>query len=73
MRHLMILAVTALFVVASSPSSVSAQMREFTGRIDKVNKKLHLSKIKHAKFNESGQLLAFFLMSLFWAGDILLR
>jgi len=35
----MILAATALFVVASSPSSVSAQMREFTGRIDKVNKK----------------------------------
>jgi len=41
--------------------------------LDKVNKKLHLSKIKHAKFNESGQLLAFFLMSIFWAGDILLR
>jgi len=41
--------------------------------LDKVNKKLHLSKVKHAKFNESGQLLAFYLMSLFWAGDIIFR
>merc|ERR1712215_563575 len=41
--------------------------------LDKVNKKLHLSKIKHAKFNESGQLLAFYLVSLFWGGDIILR
>ena len=39
MRHLMILAVTVLFVVGFAPSSVSAQMREFTGRIDKINKK----------------------------------
>jgi len=41
--------------------------------LDKVNKKLHLSKVKHVKFNESGQLLAFYLMSLVWAGDIILR
>merc|ERR1711970_1093820 len=41
--------------------------------LDKVNKKLHLSKIKHAKFNESGQLLSFYLMSLCWAGDIIFR
>merc|ERR1711992_300984 len=41
--------------------------------LDKVNKKLHLSKIKHAKFNESGQLLAFYIVSLFWGGDIILR
>merc|ERR1719495_1430632 len=41
--------------------------------LDKVNKKLHLSKIKHAKFNESGQLLAFYLVSLVWGGDLLLR
>jgi len=41
--------------------------------LDKVNKKLHLSKIKHAKFNESGQLLSFYLISLFWAGDIIYR
>merc|ERR1711875_39860 len=41
--------------------------------LDKVNKKLHLSKVKHAKFNESGQLLAFYIVSLFWGGDIILR
>merc|ERR1719357_2200692 len=41
--------------------------------LDKVNKKLHLSKIKHAKFDESGQLLSFYLMSLCWAGDIIFR
>ena len=68
--------------------------------LDKVNRKLHLSKVntltsslngggcfyqikrnlmelffqvKHTKFNESGQLLAFYLVSLVWAGDIVLR
>merc|ERR1711970_763694 len=41
--------------------------------LDKVNKKLHLSKIKHAKFNESGQLLSFYLVSLIWGGDIILK
>merc|ERR1712079_612834 len=41
--------------------------------LDKVNKKLHLSKIKHAKFNETGQLLAFYIVSLFWGGDLILR
>merc|ERR1739848_548122 len=41
--------------------------------LDKVNKKLHLSKVKNGKFNESGQLLAFYLVSLIWGGDLLLR
>lgn len=41
--------------------------------LDKVNRKLHLSKVKHAKFNESGQLLSFYLVSVIWAGDILFR
>jgi len=41
--------------------------------LDKVNKKLHLSKVKYGKFNESGQLLAFYLVSLVWGGDLLLR
>jgi len=41
--------------------------------LDKVNRKLHLSKIKHAKFDESGQLFSFYLISLFWAGDIIYR
>jgi len=41
--------------------------------LDRVNRKLHLSKIKHAKFNESGQLLSFYIVSLLWAGDIVMR
>lgn len=41
--------------------------------LDKVNKKLHLSKVKYNKFNESGQLLSFYLVSLFWGGDLILR
>jgi translocating chain-associated membrane protein 1 len=41
--------------------------------LDKVNRKLHLSKVKHAKFNESGQLLAFYAASLVWAADLVLR
>lgn len=41
--------------------------------LDKLNRKLHLSKMKHSKFNESGQLLVFYLISLLWGGDIILR
>jgi len=41
--------------------------------LDKVNKKLHLSKIKHAKFNESGQLLSFYIVSLIWGADIIMK
>ena len=41
--------------------------------LDKVNRKLHLSKVKHSKFNESGQLLTFYLVCLIWAGDIMFR
>jgi len=41
--------------------------------LDRVNRKLHLSKIKHTKFNESGQLLSFYAVSLLWAGDIIMR
>jgi len=39
--------------------------------LDKINRKLHLSKLKHSKFNESGQLLAFYIISLTWGIDIL--
>ena len=41
--------------------------------LDRVNRKLHLSKIKHTKFNESGQLMSFYIVSLLWAGDIIMR
>ncbi|XP_013909453.1 PREDICTED: translocating chain-associated membrane protein 2 [Thamnophis sirtalis] len=34
--------------------------------LDKINRRLHLSKIKHSKFNESGQLVAFHVASMVW-------
>ncbi|KAF6025445.1 hypothetical protein EB796_016252 [Bugula neritina] len=38
--------------------------------LDKFNKKLHLSKVKFAKFNESGQLLAFYAFSFIFAANL---
>ncbi|CAF3559864.1 unnamed protein product, partial [Rotaria sordida] len=35
--------------------------------LDKLNKKLHLSKSKNAKFFESGQLILFYVISVLWA------
>ncbi|XP_026633074.1 translocating chain-associated membrane protein 2 [Microtus ochrogaster] len=34
--------------------------------LDKISKRLHLSKVKHSKFNESGQLVVFHLSSVVW-------
>uniref|UniRef100_A0A8C0P484 Translocation associated membrane protein 2 n=1 Tax=Canis lupus familiaris TaxID=9615 RepID=A0A8C0P484_CANLF len=34
--------------------------------LDKISKRLHLSKVKHSKFNESGQLVIFHLSSVIW-------
>ncbi|TNN40900.1 Translocating chain-associated membrane protein 1-like 1 [Liparis tanakae] len=39
--------------------------------LDKMNRRLHLSKTKHSKFNESGQLAAFYLFSFMWGCSIL--
>lgn len=36
-----------------------------------MNRRLHLSKTKHSKFNESGQLAAFYLISFIWGCSIL--
>ncbi|XP_071113956.1 translocating chain-associated membrane protein 1-like 1 [Haliotis cracherodii] len=41
--------------------------------LDKMNRKMHLSKVKHSLFNESGQLLSFYLVSAVWGADIILR
>jgi len=41
--------------------------------LDKINKKLHLSKTKHSKFNESGQLLVFLAASAAWGIHILIQ
>lgn len=40
---------------------------------DKVSKRLHLSKVKLAKFNESSQLVLFYLLSAIWGIDIIIR
>ncbi|KAL6097900.1 tram1 [Pungitius sinensis] len=40
--------------------------------LDKINRKKHFSKTKHSKFNESGQLSAFYLFSFGWGASILL-
>ncbi|XP_043351642.1 translocating chain-associated membrane protein 1-like isoform X3 [Dermochelys coriacea] len=39
--------------------------------LDKINRRLHLSKTKHSKFNESGQLAFFYLFSFAWGASIL--
>ncbi|KAH8026435.1 hypothetical protein HPB51_020419 [Rhipicephalus microplus] len=39
--------------------------------LDKLNRKMHLSKMKHSKFNESGQLLIFCLASFLWGAEII--
>lgn len=41
--------------------------------LDKITRKLHLSKVKHSKFNDAGQLLAFALFTSFWGVHILQR
>ncbi|XP_071961572.1 translocating chain-associated membrane protein 1-like [Antedon mediterranea] len=41
--------------------------------LDKINRKLHLSKSKHSKFNESGQLLVFYLISICWGLDTMIK
>ncbi|CAL7942871.1 unnamed protein product [Xylocopa violacea] len=40
---------------------------------DKVSKRLHLSKVKLAKFNESSQLVLFYVLSIIWGVDIIIR
>jgi len=39
--------------------------------LQKVNKKLYLSKVKFAKFNESGQLASFYLCSFAFGANLL--
>ncbi|RUS80543.1 hypothetical protein EGW08_011683 [Elysia chlorotica] len=50
---------------------VHAVIQEYL--LDKLNRKMHLSKVKHSKFNESGQLLVFFLVSAVWGADLFFR
>ncbi|XP_058831953.1 translocating chain-associated membrane protein 1 [Topomyia yanbarensis] len=41
--------------------------------LDKISKKLHLSKFKLSRFNESGQLVVFYGMSFLWGFDVIVR
>lgn len=41
--------------------------------LDKLNRRLHLSKVKHSKFNESGQLVVFYILSVVWGTEIIRR
>ncbi|XP_022173779.1 translocating chain-associated membrane protein 1 [Myzus persicae] len=41
--------------------------------LDKICRKLHLSKSKNSKFNESGQLIVFNAVSMIWALDIVVK
>ncbi|XP_062606657.1 translocating chain-associated membrane protein 1-like [Saccostrea cucullata] len=50
---------------------VHAVIQEYI--LDKLNRKMHLSKVKHSKFNESGQLLAFYGASAVWGADIIIK
>lgn len=42
-------------------------------RLQKISKKLHLSKFKLSRFNESGQLVVFYAMSFLWGFDVIVR
>lgn len=41
--------------------------------LQKISKRLHLSKVKLSKFNESSQLIVFYTLSALWAIDIIIR
>lgn len=41
--------------------------------LDKMTRKLHLSKIKNSKFNDAGQLLAFSVVTTLWGANIILK
>lgn len=41
--------------------------------LDKLNRRMHLSKVKHSKFNESGQLLIFYAVSAVWGIEMMIR
>ncbi|KAJ8356678.1 hypothetical protein SKAU_G00194720 [Synaphobranchus kaupii] len=49
---------------------IHAVVQEYV--LDKVNRRLHLSKSKNTKFNESGQLCVFYLVSSVWSLYLLL-
>jgi len=63
--------ICAVFFYTLIAVVVHAVIQEYL--LDKIKAKLHLSKVKQSKFNESGQLLMFYLTAVLWGGDIILR
>lgn len=61
----------AIFFYTLTCIIMHAIIQEFV--LDKISKKLHLSKFKLARFNESGQLVAFYLLSFVWGTHVALR
>ena len=41
--------------------------------LQKVTRKLHLSKTKNAKFNDSGSLVPFYFAATVWGTDIIMK
>uniref|UniRef100_A0A671QHC4 Translocating chain-associated membrane protein 1-like 1 n=1 Tax=Sinocyclocheilus anshuiensis TaxID=1608454 RepID=A0A671QHC4_9TELE len=58
--------VAVLFITVQYNVTIPAN-----GKYVKINRKMHFSKTKHSKFNESGQLSAFYLFSCLWGANIL--
>ncbi|XP_030378405.1 translocating chain-associated membrane protein 1-like 1 [Scaptodrosophila lebanonensis] len=61
----------AIFFYTLTCIIMHAIIQEFV--LDKISKKLHLSKFKLTRFNESGQLVAFYLFSFLWGAHVALR
>ncbi|KAL3285270.1 hypothetical protein HHI36_019380 [Cryptolaemus montrouzieri] len=60
-----------VFIYSLIVVDVHAIFQEYI--LDKISKKLHLSKSKLAIFNNSGQLLVFYLISVLWGIDTIMR
>jgi translocating chain-associated membrane protein 1 len=61
----------AVFFYALICIVIHAVIQEYI--FDKLNRRMHLSKVKHSKFNESGQLVIFYAVSAIWGIDLILR
>lgn len=61
----------AIFFYSLIGVVIHAILQEYI--LDKISKKLHLSKSKLAVFNNSGQLLVFYVASVLWGIDVILR
>lgn len=61
----------AVFFYTLASIIMHAIIQEFL--LDKISKKMHLSKYKLSLFNESGQLLTFYLVSFIWGINVIMK